>query len=205
MTLSPSLEQLEERAGNPTHLISLKLAFIGKNYSDWLALIDEAVPAALRILAENPELHHEHTEDQLTILVISMLTAMGFQASHESKVGGHCDVNIRAKFGWLWLGEAKKFENDYGWLLKGYQQLFSRYTTGEVNQDHGGLIIYSIVARIDRTMIRWREKLLNEGICQCEDVDAASLSFISTQEHDRTGRPFNVKHYPVSLYFAPKA
>ena len=72
--------------------------------------------------------------------------------------GGHCDIVVEAQDEFLWIAEAKKHGN-YDWLLKGFQQLDTRYTTGLVGQDSGELIIYHFGQRTDKIMAAWAEHL----------------------------------------------
>ena len=115
------------------------------------------------------------------------------------------DIVVRGPNDYLWLAEAKKFKSDYAWLYKGFQQLNTRYATGLQGHDAGAIIIYSDQARIDQMMDRWKAHLgeqqadINFQKCPLND-----LAFFSTHKHEKTGRPYKVRHIPLSLYFEPK-
>jgi hypothetical protein len=147
----------------------------------------------------------DRTEDELTIELTKLLRMTGFEAAHESKVGGHCDIVIRHPSDYLWLAEAKKHKNDYGWLLQGFQQLNTRYATGAPNQNCGGFIIFHYGERVDRTMTKWRAHLTGKivGIATA-DCALDPMCFFSEHAHQRTGLPLKVRHMPLSLFFQPQ-
>jgi hypothetical protein len=41
---------------------------------------------------ENPELRRNDGEDRLTIEIVNVLRGMGYNAGHETKIGGHTDL-----------------------------------------------------------------------------------------------------------------
>jgi len=165
------------------------------------------VEAAIDWIAQEHSKTRQHRcdrdEDALTTDIITDLKAMGFDASHDKDYGGHGDIVIEARDDFLWLGEAK-IHRDYGWLLKGFEQLDSRYATALLGQDTGGLIIYCKSERVDRIMDRWSE-YLNEKRpdVTIERCNANPLVRRSSHKHKRTGHPFKVRHVPISLYFRP--
>jgi len=184
--------------------IHLDVISIG-NFQQFVSVVERAILYALRQLSRNPELRQDHSEDQLTIEVINLLRAFNLDAQHEAKIGGHCDVSIFGPYDFLWLGEAKRHIQDYSWLLKGFQQLDSRYSTGLSGQDHGGLIIYSIYPRIDQVMESWKAHLIKDRTgLTCGDFDSDSNSFFSSHQHDSTGRTISVRHFGCPLHFRPE-
>lgn len=200
-----SLAALRARAhGNPAAEIVIQLLEV-PDYAGFVTCINRAVDRVLRIMAENPELRKGRSEDELTIEVVGFLRMLGIEAGHENKVGGHVDIVVRGPNDYLWLAEAKKHKSDYSWLYKGFQQLNTRYSTGIQGHDLGAIIIYSDQRRIDQMMDRWREYLeaQQKGImfdrCPLND-----MAFLSSHAHEKTGRAYNVRHIPLSLYFDPQ-
>lgn len=175
------------------------------SYSEFVTYINRAVDLVLRKMAQNPELLSSKGEDELTIYVVHMLQIMSIDAGHDTKTGGHVDIRVKGPNDYVWLAEAKKFSGSYSWLLKGFQQLNTRYSTGLPGHDSGGILIYSDQPRIDRLMTRWQEKLtdFDPGI-QIEGCPLDEMAFVSSHPHERTGRPYKVRHIPLSLYFEPK-
>jgi hypothetical protein len=168
----------------------------------------EQVEAAIDWIAQEHaktrQHRYERDEDALTIDVITELRAMGFDASHDKDYGGHGDIVIEARDEFLWIAEAK-IHSTYGWLLKGFQQLDTRYATGLPGQDTGGLIIYCKAPRVDQIMDRWTDYLRKRRPdVQIEVCTNNPLNRRSVHAHERTGRPFKIRHVPISLYFDPK-
>lgn len=206
MNLHLSVADLKARATSTPSLINLDLLLlIEPDHAAFVRLVEKAIDWIAQELSRNPELHKDQTEDELTIQVVNMLKAMTFTASHDTKVGGHCDVSVEYKFELLWLAEAKIFDSDYSWLFKGFQQLNSRYSTGNPDQNAGGMIIYSFKERVDRMMVRWSEYLETNlpGIVVKVCPDNV-LCRRSSHTHIRTGLPYKVRHVPISLYFKPE-
>jgi hypothetical protein len=135
---------------------------------------------------------------------VTILRAMGFNATHDTYVRGHCDIVLEGKNGFLWLAEAK-IHRDYAWLLKGLDQLSTRYSTGGPGQDAGTLIIYCKRPRIDKLMVDWQQYLQTHypkiKMLPCRENPNV---FVSAHVHIGTGAKFRIRHVPVSLYFDPK-
>jgi len=201
----PSYEQLLERArGNGPMEIMLELLVV-ENYEKWVELIHRAIDLALRRMSENPELYSKRSEDELTIEIINQLRASSFAADHESKIGGHVDIRVRGARDSLWLGEAKIHKDDYAWLYKGFEQLDSRYSTGNERQNAGGIIIYCRQERVDRIMSRWKDHLSEQrSDISFEKCSENALAFRSAHPHHRTGIHLSIRHVPLSLYFDPR-
>ncbi len=155
-------------------------------------------------IQENPELRQGEKEDRLTIEILGQMKILGYQAEHEAKVGGHADIIVR-KDTWLWLGEAKIFKgNSYLW--EGFRQLTTRYSTGDINQDNGGLLIYIFKEDAKSIMQKWQNYLTDKNLTEysCKSCKDKDLSFISSHKHDSSGRKFHVKHIPVILHHSPQ-
>jgi hypothetical protein len=110
---------------------------------------------------------------------------------------------IEGRDNFLWLGEAK-IHQSYDWLLKGFQQLDTRYSTALPGQDVGGLIIYCKQPRVDRVMNRWAD-YLQEHRQDVSVTECVSHPLVrrSTHAHASTGLMFKIRHVPISLYFDP--
>ena len=156
-------------------------------------------------IQENPELRQKDTEDRLTIDIVNSLHNLGYDVSHETKIGGHADIVVK-KNDFLWLGEAKIYKDNNN-LWEGFQQLLTRYPTGDSNQENGGLLIY-IRAQKDASSImqKWQKYLLGQSLpdFSSRPCKMRSLAFISTHKHERSGQAFHVRHMPVMLHFDPK-
>jgi hypothetical protein len=177
---------------------------LGKNHGQRLRQVEAAIDWIAQEHSKTRQHRYERDEDALTTDIITDLKALGFDASHDQDYGRHSDIVIEARDDLLWLGEAK-IHRSYDWLLKGFQQLDTRYATALPGQDSGGLIIYCKTKRIDQIMERWSGHLAKRRpdvlVMAC---DSNTLIRRSTHTHERTGLPFRVRHVPISLYFEPK-
>lgn len=171
---------------------------------DILARVDPAIDHILQEFARTPKERKDRSEDGLSIDLITSLKHFGFQASHDTTTGGHCDIVIDGRFDFLWLGEAK-IHASYDWLLKGFNQLDSRYATAAKNQDRGGVVIYHKGPRVDRVMDGWADHLAKERPdVKIEPRNVGDLLMNTRHVHERTGREYHVRHVIVSLYWNPK-
>lgn len=199
---SYSVKQLKEMAPNTPSLINIE-RFFATDFSDQQQLIERAVDYCALKLAENRHLKQSRSEDELTIDIIEILLGMGYDATHDTQVGGHVDILVRGKRDFLWIGECK-IHGAYDWLLQGYQQLDTRYSTGNPGQDTGEILIFVFNARLDEVVAKWMEHLKNSRADVAVEVSPSdNLVHYSTHPHPGTGRPFRVRHKPISLYWKP--
>ncbi|WGD29403.1 hypothetical protein AncyloWKF20_16740 [Ancylobacter sp. WKF20] len=172
--------------------------------SKQLSCVERGIDYAVQEMIKVPQLYQGMTEDQLTNSMMNFLSGLGLNPTHDTQIGGHCDIVIQLRGGFLWIGESK-IHGSYDWLLKGFNQIDTRYSTGMPGQDSGDLIIFIFQQRIDHVIEKWVEKLQSERtdvtINHCQTDPNRR---ISTHLHQRTGLPFRVRHIPVSLYFSPR-
>lgn len=179
--------------------------FITNNYDDFVDNLYIQIDKILGNFEKNPELHQHDSEDRMTIEIANGLNLIGYNVTHEEKIGGHADLSVKHRNGWLWIGEAK-IHSDYGYLWQGFQQLTTRYTTGNDNQNAGGLIIYIRNKNAKSVIDTWKERLnTNYGIQEFSPCPKReSFSFFTRHVHSRSGIPFNVRHMGVVLGFDPR-
>lgn len=175
-----------------------------ENYDEFIENLYIDIDKIIKLIEEDPEVRKDDGEDRLTVEIRGMLLSRGYMTSHDEKTGGHADLVVRKK-DYVWIGEAKKHDG-YDWLLKGFKQLTTRYTTGDTNQDNGGLLIYIFGKDANRVMIRWQEFLTTQSLSDysCEPCKKRELAFFSKHTHDKSGLPFRVRHMPILLYFSPQ-
>lgn len=180
---------------------------LANNYKDFVDVLYKDIDAVIEGFQENPELLKEDGEDRLTSEIKRGLKLLGYAATHDEKIGGHSDLVVRGKkAGFLWIGEAK-IHGSYDYLYQGFQQLTTRYSTGDSNQDCGGMLIYIKNNDAKGVVVNWRAHLkakalddYSESDCQ----DRPNFVFYSTHKHERSGAPFRVKHIGIILGFDPK-
>jgi len=185
-----------------TGRISFKLPF-AETYVEIQELIEEAIDWIGQELGKNAHLKCDLKEDQITIEIVHMLKSMSFDADHDTQYGGHCDIVVKAKKEFLWIAEAK-VHSDYSWLDKGMKQLCTRYSTGYTGQDSGEVLIYVRAPRMDKVLEAWAEKVKGsiDGIAVGE-INPDRFFFRTEHPHEKTGRPFRVRHKVISVHHDP--
>jgi hypothetical protein len=175
-----------------------------ESYDEFIENLYIDIDKIIKLIEEDPKVRKDDGEDRLTVEIRGMLLSRGYMASHDEMIGGHADLVVRKK-DYIWIGEAKKHSN-YEWLLKGFNQLTTRYTTGDTNQNNGGLLIYIFGKNASRVMSKWQEFLTMQslpdyswGLCNKRE-----LAFFSKHTHDKSGLSFRVRHMPILLYFSPQ-
>jgi HEAT repeat protein len=171
---------------------------------NFISTLYEDIDKVIYQIQENPELRQNDKEDRLTIDIVNLLCSLGYDAAHESKIGGHADIVVKGS-DFVWLGEAKIYrDNNYLW--EGFQQLTTRYSIGDCNQTNGGLLIYIREEDASSILKKWQNYLLEKSLpnYSFRPCKMRSLAFISTHRHERSGQAFHVRHIPVMLHFAPK-
>ncbi|MEW6491919.1 MAG: HEAT repeat domain-containing protein [Cyanobacteriota bacterium] len=171
---------------------------------DFIRDFYEDLDKVISNIQENPELRQSDKEDRLTIDIVNQLRILGYEASHDTKIGGHVDLTVRTS-NFLWLGEAKIYR-DNSYLWGGFQQLATRYSSGDTNQDQGALLIYIFDEDVSSIMQKWQNYLVEKSLptYSFKPCKMRGLAFISTHRHERSGQAFHIRHIPVMLHFAPK-
>jgi hypothetical protein len=176
------------------------------SYPAFVDLLHKDIDACVGILEEDPGARGESGEDFLTTEIAGMLRCMSYDARREERVGGHADLVVRHAQGYLWVCEAK-VHGAYDHLLQGFNQLVTRYSLGTPNCDLGGVLIYIRNKNAAAVVANWKTHLTVHGgpglvfeTCNARD----DLAFYSTHNHERTGRPFKIRHMGVVLNFDPQ-
>jgi hypothetical protein len=200
---SITLDQLKAVTTSTPSIIMLDW-LLAPDYSTRLSLLEKAVNHIAQELTRTRHHKQKHTEDALTVEIVAYLAMMGVDASHDTDVGGHADIVVKAKDDFLWVAEAKK-HRDYDWLLQGFDQLSTRYSTGLPGQDAGEVIIYCKTSNASLVMDEWVSRLSAErpGVV-IEPEPASGLVRRSTHLHENTGAPYRVRHLIIPLHWAPK-
>ncbi|KAA3535647.1 hypothetical protein NLO83_20705 [Pseudomonas tremae] len=175
-------------------------------YDQFVDTLHSDLDDVIKRIQENPEVRAKDGEDRLTMEIVNILRAMGYNAAHETKIGGHTDLSVKGKNNYLWIGEAK-IHGAYDYLFQGFQQLCTRYATGDAQQNRGALIIYIKNANSAQVIRNWQERLVTyelEDLTILPCKDRPGLAFDSSHKLVRTGLAFGVKHIGVSLYFKPQ-
>lgn len=179
--------------------------FLINSYGEFIERLYKDIDWIINDIQQNPEYYQDsNIEDRITTEFKRCLRMVGYGATHDEKHGGHADLIVRSS-NFTWIGEAK-IHRDYDYLWKGFQQLNTRYTTGDDNNDCGGMLIYIHNKNAKLVMRKWQKRLLSENVdgLTCSPCPKRDLAFISRHIHERSGRDFWTRHMPVLLYFDPK-
>lgn len=203
MTQPTTLEQFERFAGRRIVQAALRREWIIEEgtYQDFVAQLYIDLDESIYALQATRDLRQKDSEDRLTQDVLIGLSQKGYQATHDTKTGGHVDLSIRLG-DHSWIGEAKKDGN----FQEGFLQLATRYVqaSGNFSHDQGGLLFYLVQTDDARGKLnRWRAKLTAEGHT-CEDCKKNKLAFYSTHKLEGSGTDFTIRTMAVSLYHQPK-
>jgi hypothetical protein len=170
-----------------------------------LRAVEKAIDFAVLDMIKCRQVHQRKSEDELTFFIIASLRGMGFQVSHDTQVGGHCDIVVEGADNFLWIAEAKKHRRAYQWLLDGLKQLITRYATGQDGQNAGELLIYYFFTDSSGFVTRWERYFGKtypaKSIARC-NFDTEVIR--SIHKHEGTGKDFRVRHKTIPLYFKPK-
>lgn len=121
------LEKVSDCLGEDIH--SLLLKGIYDTYDKFISALYQDLENIVCRLEQNKKIRFADKEDRMTEAILCYLNGRGFEANHDTTYGSrHCDLVVRLnKF--TWLGENKKHV-DYDYLMKGFNQLTTRYATG---------------------------------------------------------------------------
>jgi hypothetical protein len=202
--IKDSLRKLQELEGLIPEFAGFPSRVLAETYDEFIQVLYKDIDKIIYQLQENPELLQNDTEDRLTLSIVNRLCCMGYNASHESKIGGHVDLAVK-KGNFIWIGESK-IHHDYEYLWQGFQQLTTRYSTGDDNQSDGGLLIYIRTENAKQVVQKWQEHLTSKdlpgySVQQCE---MRNICFFSIHTHQRSGYDFKVRHMPIILHFNPQ-
>lgn len=198
-----TLRDMLNRAHNNTaHEIQLRMQS-AESHDEILKQLERALAMAIENIVKNRKYKQKQSEDALTTDLISMLNMNGIPARHDVKIGGHTDISVEMRDGFLWIAEAKHWTGK-SWVFKGFRQLMTRYATGLPGQDQGAMLIYFEQEKPSALLMKWRNAL--SGLTELTDhiEDVSELQFNSVHPHRGTGRTFYVKHHAIPLYWNPE-
>lgn len=175
------------------------------SYDDFVKNVYKELETCIEFMEEDPSVRKNDGEDRLTTDIIHHFRAKGYHATHDEMIGGHSDIVIKHK-DYMWLGEAKIHSN-YKYLMQGFKQLCTRYSSGTNKNCNGGLVIYIRTNDASAVIDEWKKRLDSEQLPEYSSTQCDSrqeLSFHSIHKHARSGLPYKVRHMGVVLGFDPK-
>ena len=198
-----TLRDLLNRAhSNTAFEIQLRIQ-AAETHEEMLKQLERALALAISHLVRNRKYKQGLDEDQRTVELVSLLQMAGFPAYHDVKIGGHTDISVEMRDGFLWIGEAKNWTGQ-SWIFKGFRQLLTRYATGLPSQNNGAIIIYFDQEKAGELLAKWEKALSRQWKLTGNIQKVNCLQFDSAHPHKGTGETFYVKHYAVPLYWNPE-
>ena len=130
MTQQTTLEQFQRFAGKRIVQAALRREWISEEgtYQDFVSQLYTDLDESIYALQATPELRQKDGEDRISQDILVGLNQKGYQATHDTKTGGHVDLSIRLG-DHSWIGEAKKDGN----FKEGFLQLATRYVQASGN------------------------------------------------------------------------
>jgi len=165
---------------------------LADSYQEFVEVLYLDIDHIVNRIQKNPELRKDDKEDRLSIDIVNQLDCYGYNASHDTKIGGHADIVVR-RDSFMWIGEAK-IHSSYDYLWKGFQQLCTRYSIGDSNQSEGGILIYIKNKDATSVMTKWQKHLDTKNLQNLvyHSCPSLNLAFFSTHKHIRSGLAFKV-------------
>jgi len=170
-------------------------------YSTWVDLVEGAMMYQINKVAEKRHHLKDLGEDSLTTVVELALDNLGLNCSAKA-VNGNVDLVVEWR-GFKWLGEAK-IAADLQKIFHGYQQLTSRYATGQPGQTAGGLLLYCKHDSATVIMDGWRAALRHEIPGANIQDGPVPLSFRSDDRRNGSGQMISIVHLAFPLYHVPE-
>lgn len=197
-----SLEDYYRYSPRPVVQATIRRQMIcdGGTYQEFIEQLYADIDESIYELQASRELRQNDNEDRISLDILVGLKRHGYNATHDSKTGGHVDLTVRMGQH-SWIGEAKKDSNFH----EGFLQLTSRYVqaSGNYAHDQGGLLFYLVkTADALGKLNSWRAQITSEGHT-CTDCGTNKLAFYSTHKLKGSGTDFKVRSMAIALFHQP--
>lgn len=151
-------------------------------------------------------------EDDINTQIVRDLRFLSYDAAHDKFDNGHVDIHIELSgFPYKWFGESKIWSGVTK-IEGGFKQLLEDYSTGEPNENRGGLLIYAVNTNYstNKMLKTWYTDLETAGkdSSRNENLEGLELNwpnedvnlFYSTQIHPHSGlKGYEVRHCILNL------
>lgn len=212
------LNDLEWLSKSPRHITTLHRIKVSEGrctYVEFLNQLYSDLAKTFNSLCESAHKRLKDDEDRITTDILSQMRILGWSAYHEANNNGKVDITIDSGF-YKWIGEAK-IDHDVGNLLKGFKQLFTRYTTGidyesvqerNENATECGIFFYvKKSANYADLKLRWQKAIKDfcrEKGYSVKFEEENQIYTYSLHQHPKSGLDFKIKYMPLLLHFDPK-
>lgn len=194
-----------------------------KNHKEFLDLLYDDLDLIISMLSQNKKQYYQgmvnnpsQAEDLINTVICNMLFMRGWQASHDTYINGHADIVVTLPNStYQWLGEGKIL-NSNTYLYKGLKQLLYRYSTGQSNQNAGGLITYIKDGKknIKEFLDAWNDYLNKQEIqndelpfspvIRTEPCHQNALAFYTYHTHPSSGLEYSIRHIMIDFRYRPQ-
>lgn len=204
-----SIADLQIIANGDPYLSGLVAKATMSTYEDFLKVLYSDLHHCVKFLETQAHFMEDEDEDSTTSRILSHLNGAGYSASQSNR-GGNVDLVVQwTRLGFVWIGEAKKF-NSVADLREGYLQLATRYVPGATStgKSYGGLFGYLRRPNAVKYVEDWKQEFLTlpqaHGaiIRPCDKF--GPFAFYSEHNHQSSGTPFEVWHVCLRLFFFPQ-
>ncbi|WP_188009241.1 hypothetical protein [Grimontia hollisae] len=205
MTSNPSISQLEALAAIDSHFKGLIARKTVTNYDEFVSQLNSDIESGISGLQHNRhQFQHPHWgEDPITCNLITHLNALGYDAEHDTQHGGHCDILVKNPLQrFEWIGEAKLWKGpDY--IRGGLEQLLTRYASGTINENRGGVLVYVKQPNALKKLQTWKSVLTSlDNTISVSDDQHNPLRMDSNHLHLGSGQNYSIRHFFVALNHA---
>lgn len=195
---------IPEVGGFPSRALALQ-----NGYEAWIERLYKDIDCIIKdTIFPSASYRQDDKEDRFNFDITAFLKTMGYQASHDRWSNGHPDIYVESPAnGFKWTGESK-IHSSYDYLLEGFKQLCERYSSGLENEDCGAILVITKNTNVNAMMDNWRILLSKNtdyepGNVSVYDCKMDEMCFVSSHLHSVSGRPFKVRHIPISIKFNP--
>lgn len=191
--------------------------FINFLYSDLDEILREIQASRKLITEKYPNVDSDSSvfkvfEDDINTQIVRDLKFLSYDAAHDKFENGHVDIHVELSgFPYKWFGESKIWSGVTK-IEGGFKQLLEDYSTGEKNENRGGILIYAVnTTHSTNAMLKtWYQTLETAGKDSSNNKNLEGLElnwpdeevniFYSTQIHPLSGlKGYQVRHCILNL------
>lgn len=198
-----NLETIMNLPGGSIVRVTVERELSRPSYDEFCCDVEEHLIDAILNLEQHKSIFYKLGEDQLSTVILTWLKGAGLDAEHDSNRNGHVDLLVKSgRFNWL--GEAK-LDKGPAYVMEGFRQLCDRYADGNSFSSKGAVIIYTDKQSKMDFLDGWMEHLVSnyEMAVSRHPRCLQTLSEVTSHVHSATGLNYQVRHFPVSMYYKP--
>lgn len=191
--------------------------FINFLYTDLDEVLREIQASRKLIVEKYPDVNSDAScfkvfEDDINTQIVRDLKLLNYDAAHDKFENGHVDIHVELSgFPYKWFGESKIWSGVTK-IEGGFRQLLEDYSTGEKNENRGGILIYAVNTNYstNKMLKTWYSTLEAAGKDPCKNANLEGLElnwpdedtnlFYSTQVHPLSGlQGYEIRHCILNL------